>query len=263
MGNKGMDNKQNEQSIRERMEVMADAASLLLLGGAESFRIEETIEYIGAALELPVTCIVTLTSVSISANQIIATKVVKTRLSGFNLQTVDEVNNFSRKLTNHDMNFDEFKTEIEKIKKEVISFKNWEKVIAAGMVSLTPLLVDVASPSAYVAMFLVGGTAYFCFNQINKLSLNTYFSEFIGGLMIGFLAAIMTSIFPKLGVHNIVFGAIMPLVPGLAITNALREIVDGQIISGIVRSIDAVFALVALSLGAAAGNFLIKLVLGG
>lgn len=258
-----MDNKQSEQSIRERMEVMADAASLLLLGGAESFRIEETIEYIGTALELPVTCIVTLTSVSISANQIIATKVVKTRSSGFNLQTVDEVNNFSRKLTSHDMDFDEFKNEIQKIKKEVISFKGWQKVLAAGMVSLTPLLVNEANPNAYLAMFLVGAFSYFCFNQINKLSLNTYFSEFVGGMMIGLLAGVMASVFPKLGMHNIIFGAIMPLVPGLAITNALREIVDGQIISGIVRSIDAIFALVALSLGAAAGNFMIKLVFGG
>ncbi|QIL50014.1 threonine/serine exporter family protein [Weissella coleopterorum] len=258
-----MDNTQGEQKIRDRMAVMADAASLLLLGGAESFRIEETIEYIGSAIDLPVTCIVTLTSVSISANQIIATKVIKTRLSGFNLQTVDDVNNFSRRLTSHDMNFDEFKIEIQKLKKAVISFKTWEKVMAAGMVSLTPLLVNIASPSAYLAMFLVGAIAYFCFNQINKLSLNTYFSEFIGGLMIGLLAGMMADVFPKLGMHNIIFGAIMPLVPGLAITNALREIVDGQIISGIVRSIDAVFALVALSLGAAAGNFIIKFALGG
>ena len=36
--------------------VATDAGRLLLLGGAESFRIEETVEHIGQSLGLPLTC---------------------------------------------------------------------------------------------------------------------------------------------------------------------------------------------------------------
>lgn len=35
-------------------------------------------------------------------------------------------------------------------------------------------------------------------------------------------------------------GSIMPLVPGLAFTNGIRDIADGDYISGTVRMIDAV-----------------------
>ncbi len=41
----------------------------------------------------------------------------------------------------------------------------------------------------------------------------------------------------------------MPLVPGVAITNAIREILSRQIISGIVRTVDAVFVAGAIGSG--------------
>lgn len=39
---------------------------------------------------------------------------------------------------------------------------------------------------------------------------------------------------------HMISGSIMPLVPGLAFTNGIRDIADGDYISGTVRMIDAV-----------------------
>lgn len=88
--------------------VATDAGRLLLLGGAESFRIEETVEHIGQSLGLPLTCYVTLTAVIVSANNGVQTKLVKARISGFNLRTVDHVNTLSRSLVAGQITPEEF-----------------------------------------------------------------------------------------------------------------------------------------------------------
>jgi uncharacterized membrane protein YjjP (DUF1212 family) len=56
-------------------------------------------------------------------------------------------------------------------------------------------------------------------------------------------------------VHYAVVGAIMILVPGIAITNALRDIMGGQLVSGVARSAEAL----AVAIGVASG---VGLVLG-
>ena len=46
-----------------------------------------------------------------------------------------------------------------------------------------------------------------------------------------------------------IIGAIMPLVPGLAFTNAIREIADSDFLSGTVRMIDALLVFVYIAVG--------------
>ena len=51
-------------------------------------------------------------------------------------------------------------------------------------------------------------------------------------------------------VDKLISGAIMPLVPGIAFTNAIRDIADSDILSGTVRMVDAVLVFVYIAVGA-------------
>ena len=44
-------------------------------------------------------------------------------------------------------------------------------------------------------------------------------------------------------------GAIMPLVPGIAFTNGIRDIADGDYISGAVRLLDAILVFLCIAIG--------------
>lgn len=48
---------------------------------------------------------------------------------------------------------------------------------------------------------------------------------------------------------HMISGSIMPLVPGLAFTNGIRDIADGDYISGTVRMIDAVLVFLSVAAG--------------
>ena len=50
-----------------------------------------------------------------------------------------------------------------------------------------------------------------------------------------------------------IIGSIMPLVPGVAFTNAVRDIIFGEYISGTTRMIDAVLVAVCVATGVGIG----------
>ncbi len=54
---------------------------------------------------------------------------------------------------------------------------------------------------------------------------------------------------PILDLEAIVIGSIMPLVPGLAFTNGIRDTIGDELLSGMSRLAEAVFIAVAIAAG--------------
>ena len=57
------------------------------------------------------------------------------------------------------------------------------------------------------------------------------------------------SLFPILDLDIVIISSIMLLVPGLAITNAIRDSVAGDLLSGVTRMIDAFLTAVSIAIG--------------
>ncbi|WP_424571470.1 threonine/serine ThrE exporter family protein [Weissella soli] len=233
----------------EIINIASETGRLLLIGGAESFRTEDTVERIGNALGLPLTCYVTLTAVMVSEKNGSKAKVIKAKPGAFNLRTVDEINTLSRALTDKKISDVEFIAQLNQIKHHIIDYPSFLKIISAGLVSMAPMLVAKATFLEYVLMFVTGLLGYLAYYLTAKRSTTPYAPEFIGGFAIGVFAILGTFMNGHVTPSTIVLGAVMPLVPGLAITNALREMVRGDVISGIVRTVNSMIVLTSLAIG--------------
>ena len=77
------------------------------------------------------------------------------------------------------------------------------------------------------------------------------------------LAAIQIPAFGNLRMEGIVTGGIMPLVPGLAFVNAIRDLADSDYLAGTVKMIDAVMVFVYIAIGVGAALTVYHHVLGG
>ena len=75
------------------------------------------------------------------------------------------------------------------------------------------------------------------------------FAVFCSSLFCGVLASISV----KLGLSNsidaVIIGNIMLLVPGLSLTNSIRDMINGDVISGIIRLAESTFVAVAIAAG--------------
>ena len=80
-------------------------------------------------------------------------------------------------------------------------------------------------------------------------------SKIIVNIIGGVLITAFTLLFQHLifwnvmRIDGIIIGAIMPLVPGLAFVNAIRDIADSDFLSGTVRMIDALLVFVYIAIG--------------
>ena len=73
----------------------------------------------------------------------------------------------------------------------------------------------------------------------------------VGGVVITALALLARQIpfWETLRLEGMISGAIMPLVPGMAFVNAIRDIADSDFLSGTVRMIDALLVFVYIAIG--------------
>ena len=69
------------------------------------------------------------------------------------------------------------------------------------------------------------------------------------------LSAVLSMVLVRLGMGQhedlITIGVLMLLVPGMALTNAMREIMAGDIISGVNRTAEVILVATAIAIGTA------------
>lgn len=238
----------NPISEDELIAVCGKIGKILLTCGAETSRVESTVEYIGRAANFDISCHATITALFVGTNQQSRTHLVKVRLGDFNLEKVDEINTTSRKFVKGKISFTELKKTIDQIDKKVIDFTWPQKIFGAGVVSVAPMLLFKATWADLGLAFFVGIFGYLGAQLASRKIITPYVAAGCGGFIVGILAAILQTMGIATSAGNIIVSALMPLVPGVAITNSFREIVDRNTISGVVRAVDAV--IIAGSIGA-------------
>jgi len=103
--------------------------------------------------------------------------------------------------------------------------------------------------SDFIISFFVGGIIKWCSISLANINVNDFFINTLGGAMAAILAIIAVHF--KLGFHvdKIIIGSIMLLVPGLAITNAIRDTIAGDLLAGISRAVEAFLIAIAIAVG--------------
>ncbi|MCL2353577.1 MAG: threonine/serine exporter family protein [Defluviitaleaceae bacterium] len=230
------------------------AGEIMLASGAETTRVEDTMQRLmdAAGLIDPET-FCTITGIFASAkdkdgNIITKVRRVQQKDRENNFAKIAKVNNLSRNFVHGKMTIDEALQTLKDID-AVPPYSNLVKVFGAAIASM-----------CFAYMF--GGTWLHAINgflsaalmQIPILIMEKH--QVIPMLRIvagGALGALFALAFINLGlgenIEFVVIGAIMPLVPGVALTNAIRDVLDGNMIAGSARILEALLIAVAIAAG--------------
>ena len=115
--------------------------------------------------------------------------------------------------------------------------------------ALMLLFGGVLSDSIFT--FFLGSMGYF----ISEYVFMRYRIKFINDLIASiFLAIFATALFSSgliSNLDNVIMGCIMPLVPGVALTSAMRDLFEGQLITGLIRMVEAILISFVIGIGIA------------
>lgn len=253
---------ESKTNMRDVLDLAMNMGRVLLQNGAEIFRVEETIEHVCRRYQIKdVEPFVMSNGIFITArdeNEEIYAKVKHIPIAGFHLGIVTEVNDLSREISAGKVDLHEAVKRLAEIEK-MPQKRGRLRVLAAGVGSGCFCYLLQANLWESMIAVLIGCLLYIFVIWGQNHHLTKIIINIIGGAFITVMALLAVQIpWPfAVRVDKIIIGSILPLVPGVAFVNSIRDIANSDFISGIVRIMDAllVFVYIAIGVGFILGGY--------
>ncbi len=160
---------------------------------------------------------------------------------------LETLNELSRQCCKEPMSAAVLREKIEEIKKIEVN----PVLLYLGSMLSTGVFAIFFGGTIWDAFVAAGFALIICFMQrrFAKICPNNMIFCLICSLVIGIGIGAISRIFPVFHADKIMIGDIMLLIPGLGITNALRDVFAGDTISGILRLVESVLWAAALAAG--------------
>lgn len=237
----------------EILNVAGFAGRLLLESGAEAYRVEETMVKICESFGVDeAQSFVTTTGVmmSITNKKQNYAKISRIQERGTNLYKIDAINDLSRNIKEKHMSIQEVQEALYKIDQEprysYMTTLVFSALSAGGFAGFFR-----GSLKDAICAFVIGMAVKFVSLGMEKNQINVFFNNAIsaGVAALCSLLAIQLQLADSLDI--IIISSLMLLVPGLAITNAIRDTVAGDYLAGISRAVEAFLIALAIAVGIA------------
>ena len=240
------------QTSRDYLHIFLDMGEALLNSGAEIFRVEDTLNRMGYACGAVQMNVFVITSSIVITMEFpgegARTQTRRIRENGGNDFTkLEQLNDLSRHFCNHPVPAAELQREFDKINinKTKPLWKLLGSILAAGSFAV---FFGGTWADALVSA-VVGVLICFLQEKITGLFANNIMFDLACAFLTGVVICITVRIVPCLNLDKIMIGDIMLLIPGIAMTNAIRDMLMGDTISGLMRLIESILWAGSLAVG--------------
>lgn len=233
--------------------IFLDIGRIMNENGSEIHRIEETIKRLGkayGALHMDVFAITSSIVVTMKmpdGNICTQTRRIK-KAASTNFTKLEEINQLSRMFCSRKISISSLGRALEKVKRTPVS----QLKITAGSVIAAGFLAVFFGGSAAdgIAAGVLGLFISFFQKSVSRYCSNLFMFNFLVSLAAGILSELICRFVPlELNADKIMIGGIMLLIPGLAMTNAIKDIFVGDTISGIMRFAETLLWALAIAGG--------------
>lgn len=247
-----MTKEMTERETEKILEVCLLAGRIMMEGGAETYRVEDTMTRIAASYGITEThSFVTPTGIIVSLQGDNPTRLVRINSRTTDLEKVAQVNQISRKIAAGQLNVQEAHQSLIKLEESHLLFPISYQILAAALVSGSFLIMFKGVWTDFLPAMIAGGLGYSGLLLIQHYTRVKFFAEFFASLIIGLVALAMVTFGFGMELDKIIIGSVMPLVPGLLITNAVRDLMVGHFVSGLSKGAEALFTAFAIGAGVA------------
>lgn len=237
----------------------------LAMCGAETYRIEDTVNHVlesfGVSSEvfaIPNYLIVTIITDD-------GTPVTRMRRIGFHstdLDAVETLNALSRAICNRHPSPEEALDWLEQVHKTARHYSGAVVLLGDFLGALGFGILFGCRGIDIIISGLCGVIIGLINNLMTKLKVNPFFSTIAAAFCMALPAYILNTAGIVRNPDTVNIGALMILVPGLLFTNAMRDIIYGDINSGVNRIIQVFLTAAAIALGTASALNLVSRLIG-
>ena len=238
------------------LEFAADLGYRLAMSGAETFRIEDSINRIFAAYEIESEVFAIPNCLTVSIETPEGKPMTRMRRIGYHgndLDSVEKYSNLSRRICAE-------KPEPAMARKLLLETDDSRRSYSLPIGILGHFLGAFGFAIVFGGTFTDGLCSGVCgiivglMNQImGNLRVNQFFSTIAASFVMAFTSYAMGATGIPDNTDTVIIGTLMILVPGLIFTNAMRDIIFGDTNSGINRIVQVFLVAAAIALGTGVG----------
>lgn len=231
------------------LEMATKAGKIMLENGAETDMVEETVKIIGNNFGYEINSYATLTgiisTIKDDSNNFI-TNTLRINKRTMNLNKIHEIHKLGKNIKAY--NLEQIKNKIDSIENE--NEYNYKiNLIAHALAAGSFTLLFGGLLKDFLGSFFIGIIIYLYSKSLSSLDINKFFMNGIGSSIITCLGLILQKFSLISSMDTVIIGSLMLLVPGMAITNSVRDIINGDLMAGMARGLEAFFIATSLAVG--------------
>ena len=242
----------NELKSKQVLYFAVRVGEIMLRSGAETYRVEDTISRILKShnfhtvetFVVPTCIIATIDHDNIE----LTTYVKRIKNRSTRLDKISSLNTLSRQYVDQQICTLDALEEVETIDR-MPSYSPAMIIGATGISSGFFSLMVGGNHIDFMPALVIGFLIALIKMWLQARDVTSYLTYFISGFAIGSSVVLGVYLIPTLNVEAVVIGSLMPLVPGVTFTNAIRDMIGDEIISALSRGIEAFFIAVCIAAG--------------
>jgi uncharacterized membrane protein YjjP (DUF1212 family) len=248
----------------EALQISLLAGEIMLANGAETSRVEDTMQRILVALGYPnAEAFVTATGVFASIGGVMPLSGIKRVFTrSYHMEKLAKVNELSRNLVSGTCEPDEAYTKLTQIK-HLPPYPLGLRVFCSGIACFCFCYMLKGLWMDCLCAFVNGLLVYLALNILSKNNVSSFLTNIINGALISLTTLLLLNLHIGVNMDSIIVGALMPLVPGIAMINAIRDILTGDYLSGSSRMAEALMTAIALATGVGTVLQIWRVIFGG
>lgn len=243
------------------------AGEIMLSSGAETYRVEDTMCHILRtskcekieAFALMTGIVTTLDDEKLS-QPLTVVKTINNRAT--NMNNIIKVNEISRRYCGGKITLEKAYEQLKHVHEK--QYSRAVLNIATALIATGFAMMLGGSSEDVLSATAVGFCLAFSLMLCRIIRMNSIISDiFSCMIMTLFTMAIMSFLVPTINMDIVIVSAIMPIVPGVAITNAIRDTLQGDYLSGCARILEAFLKAASIALGVGVGMAVFEIIMGG
>lgn len=238
-------------SQREVLDVATTIGYYILKYGGETNRAEDTARRLGLAYEMDevhvfaISSSIVITTVKDGKSRSETKRIIKQET---NLDRVNQFNALSRRICNELPSYTEILESIKQIESRPL-YSFGVSVLAYALISGSFAVFFGGGVKECIASFLVGMFLRLVMYGADLLQAPLFFANAAGSAATVLLVQFASLIFPNLETQIATISVLMLLVPGVLLTNCIRDFVATDYTAGLSKIVEAIFIAAAIALG--------------
>ena len=241
--------------VKRIINIAIKTGRIMLEKGAETYRVEDTVQRMMDSRGLDrINVFVIPTGILISADHLGETLTILERVQsiGIDLESISRTNDFSRKFTQNQITLDEAEAQLIALNNPPM-FSRVIRTFASGMGGGFFIFLFGGGFIEFILAYFASALTIFFTYSLDSKQLNFFIRNMIGGFLasiFGVLSILTVRFFGfDASLNMVIIGPLMTLVPGVSLTNGIRDLISGELLAGSAKMMEALFIAIALAFG--------------